>query len=77
MQVKEVNKDYSDSDFTIKSNTDTDDDDDNITMTKKGKVCDEHRKFKKGFCKFCLVCRYCIPLESCAKKCNHIGSTKD
>jgi len=60
-----VNDDI-DSDFSIRSNIDNDDDD-NITTNEKGKACNKHRQFKKGLCKFCLVCRYCIPLEMCDK----------
>ena len=41
------------SDFSIRSHIDIDDDDDNIKTNDKGRSCNEHRKFKKGFCKYC------------------------
>jgi len=35
--------------------------------------CEEHKRFKKGYCSFCNVCRYCEPLQTCSNKANHIN----
>ena len=60
------------SSFSVSLNIDNEEDDEDIPLNKKGKTCskacDEYNKYKKGICKFCLVCRYCSPLETCLKR---------
>ena len=60
------------SSFSVSLNIDNEEDDEDIPLNKKGKtcskVCDEYNKYKKGICKFCLVCPYCSPLEMCLER---------
>ena len=61
-----VVNDDTDSEFSIRSHIDNDDDDDDddTTANKKGRACNDHRKFKKGFYNYYLVYRYLISLET-------------